>query len=236
MKKTILMLMMLCLCTAISARTYVLVTGVSRYPDEANNLRQSTKDADSFKKVMLKQTNDVTILTSKYANHDNILQKYRIIANRAKAGDRIVFYFSGHGSPGCIRAYDRKVLYDELITIAHNSKASEKIFFIDACHAGSVGESSTNYQMQGKEGMIFFMSSRADEYSQENPLIGASTFTQAIVKGLLGKSDVNGDRKITVMELFQYAYSDVVNRSTTVCQHPQLIAPKGNLDSVIARW
>lgn len=236
MKKTCLLLLLLCLCASLSARTYVLVTGVSRYEDEANNLRQTTKDAESFRKVMLKQTKDVTILTSKYANHDNILQKYRTIANRAKEGDRIVFYFSGHGSPGCIRAYDRKILYDELVTIAHNSKASEKVFFIDACHAGSVADNSNSYQMQGKEGMIFFMSSRADEFSQESSIIGASTFTQAIVKGLLGKSDTNGDRKVTVMELFQYAYTDVVNRSSTVKQHPQLIAPKGSLESVIANW
>lgn len=239
MKKTFLFCMLLCFCAVLNARTYVLAAGVSSYADSRNNLRMSADDATEFAKVMKKQTKDVVVVTSKYANHDNILQKYRAIANRAKDGDRIIFYFSGHGSPGAINSYDRAIKYDELVSLAHNSKATEKVFIIDACHSGSVTDASTSYQMQGKEGMIFFMSSRADEYSQENPLVGTSTFTQAIIKGLLGKSDANSDRKITILELFQYVYSDVVNRGTQSEAHPQhpvLIAPKGCLDSVIARW
>ncbi len=59
------------LCASVAnARTYALVTGVSRYDIEEANLAQSTKDAKAFRDVLLKQTPDVTILTSKYANRD----------------------------------------------------------------------------------------------------------------------------------------------------------------------
>ena len=42
----------------MQARTFVLVTGVSNYGDEANNLAQTTKDAKNFAKVMSTQTKD----------------------------------------------------------------------------------------------------------------------------------------------------------------------------------
>lgn len=245
MKKviSIIVIALTVVITAKAQRTYVLVTGVSNYGNSDDNLRQTTKDAKAFKVVMEQHTKDVTILTSKYANYDNILEKLRVICNRATSEDRVVFFFSGHGTPGGIVAYDKVISYGELANMLSRSRAKEKICFVDACHAGSVvSRSSGKYELADGgsdiEDMVFFMSSRADEYSAENQWLGAGHFTQALLKGLRGKADVDGDRKITVMELFRYIYKDVKHstRNSPRPQHPQLIAPKSMYDMAVVEW
>lgn len=231
------------LCASVAnARTYALVTGVSRYDIEEANLAQSTKDAKAFRDVLLKQTPDVTILTSKYANRNNIMEKLRAICNRAQKGDRIIFFFSGHGDNGFLLTSDMKPLYySDLVEALSSTDASEVICFIDACFAGSVANSASQVNasdtstLKPKDGHIYFVSCRADEKSAEAPWVGQGFFTQALLKGFRGKGDYNHDRKVTAMELFKYIHADVVRRSRKG-QHPVLIAPKGMLDTVVADW
>ena len=231
MKKLILSLIA-CLALGISlnARTFVLVTGVSRYANENSNLEQTTKDAKRFKQLMETQTKDITLLTSKYVTSANVLEKLRAIANRAQSGDRIVFFYSGHGMEGAMYGYDGPIWYEDIIDVLNTSAASEKICFIDACHAGTMTKvddtkGSSAWKSKVKPGQAFFVACRPDEYSYENPFVGAGFFTQALLKGLQGKSDKNSDKKITIKELFDYIYGDVVKRSKNE-QHPQLQAPQ----------
>ncbi len=226
---------------SINARTFVLSVGVSSYQNSDNNLSQTTKDAKQFKAVMGNYTKDITILTSKYATKDNILEKLRAISNRAQNGDKIIFYFSGHGYPGGIVAHDRRVAYQEINDVLAKSEASAKMCFVDACHAGSVGDVCDNsraYKAPTTGNIIYMMSSRADEYSIENPWVGHGFFTQALLKGLRGKADANRDKKITVKELFNYVYNDVQHTTANMnaSQHPQLIGVKEIADAVVIDW
>lgn len=236
----VLFLVIAAVCTSLSARTYALVIGVSNYGNEENNLAQTTKDAKAFKEVMLTQTKDVTLLTSKYANKSNIMAKLKNICSTAKSSDRIVFYYSGHGMSGGIYCYDGLISYTELVNALSKSSAKYKICFIDACHAGTAasatqGGKTVETAVKGQSDQIFFVGCRSDEYSFENPWVGAGFFTQALIKGMRGKSDTNADKKITVLELFKYIYSDVVSRSQSL-QHPQLIASKSLYDVVVFTW
>lgn len=244
MKRVFLFSVIISLSLSVYAQnTYVLVTGVSRYAEQANNLHQTTKDATSFKAVMDKQTPNVSILTSKYANHDNVLAKLSSICKQAKKNDRVVFYFSGHGFPGGIMAYDNPIYYNELTKILASSAARDKVVYVDACHAGSVVKNNGgSYEVvraaASQDNMIFFMACRGDEYSVEGNWVGAGYFTQSLLKGLRGKADRNGDRAISVIELFKYVYNDVYNRTRkmSIRQHPQLIAPKNCRENILARW
>lgn len=233
------MLLAILSVAGLQARTFVLVTGVSNYGDEDVNLSQTTKDAKRFKEVMATQTKDITLLTSKNVTRDNVLEKLRALCNRAGKGDRIIFFYSGHGMPGAICGYDQAIAYTDLISTLSASEASEKICFIDACHAGSMAQKAVddNWKktIKDKKGQIFFVSCRADEYSTENPFIGAGYFTQALLKGLRGKADKDSNREITVIELFRYIYGDVMKRSKEQ-QHPQLIAPQSMYDVVVTKW
>ncbi len=226
---------------AINARTFVLCLGVSNYQDSELNLSQTTKDAKQFKAVMGNHTGDISILTSSYANKANILEKLKALCNRAQKGDKIVLFFSGHGYPGGILAYDKTITYQEINDMLVRSEASAKICFVDACHAGSVSQvrdQSKTYKAPTTGNIIYMMSSRADEYSAEHPWMGHGFFTQSLLKGLRGKADANGDRKLTIMELFNYVYNDVQQTTSKMktSQHPQLIGVKEMAETVIAEW
>lgn len=239
MKRTITTIFTLILFTIVcSARTFVLATGVSNYGNEEVNLSQTTKDAKRFKEVMSSQTQDITLLTSKNVTKSNVLEKLRAICNRAQKGDQIIFFYSGHGMPGAICGYDQPIFYEDIVNILASSSASQKICYIDACHAGSMAKTTdTDWTKNVKElkDQIFFVSCRADEYSSESPFLGAGYFTQALLKGLRGKSDSDNNKEITVIELYKYIYGDVLKRSRKK-QHPQLIAPKSLYDVVVAKW
>lgn len=240
MKKIIIALLLGVLSiTALQARTFVLVTGVSNYGQEDANLGQSTKDAKRFKEVMEAQTKDITLLTSSNVTKANVLEKLKAICNRAQKGDRIIFFYAGHGMPGAICAYDQPIAYDDLISTLSESQASEKICFIDACHAGTMAKNynddNWSNSVKSYPGQIFFVACRPDEYSSEHEILGAGFFTQALLKGLRGKADKNNNRQVTVLELFKYVYGDVLKRSKGE-QHPQLIAPKSTYDIVLTKW
>lgn len=226
--------------TTIEARTFVLATGVSNYGREDANLNQTTKDAKRFKEVMETQTNDITILTSKNVTKANVLEKLRAICNRAQKGDQVVFFYSGHGMPGAICGYDSPIKYDDIVEILSGSEASAKICYIDACHAGSMKNSSKTYDGWAEDSktyndQVFFVSCRSDELSSEHPFLGAGLFTQALIKGLRGKSDKDGNKEVTVIELFKYIHGDVIKHSNGK-QHPQLIAPQNMHDVVVSKW
>ncbi len=224
---------------SVNARTFALIAGVSNYGVEDANLSQTTKDAKAFKQLLSKQTKDITLLTSTYANHDNILEKLRAICNRAQNGDRIIFYFSGHGNKGYLLTSDIKPLYyTEIANILNTTKASDVICFIDACFAGTLASGTTvqsTASLSNHDGHAYFVSCRPTETSKEAAWVGQGFFTQALLIGLRGKCDYDHNKEITVLELFKYIHADVTRRSLKG-QHPQLIAPKGMHDKVIFDW
>ena len=240
MKRTLLSLILaLFAVVGINARTFVLITGITDYPGKVNDLRFSTKDAKEFKSLMSKQTNDIVLLTSSNVTKPKVLDYYKKMCNAAKRGDRIIFYFSGHGVTNGMALYDVIMPYADLIALAAQSEASEKVFYLDTCLSGSILDAVKGYDWskskRGKNDLIIFASSRPDENSRENKYTGQSLFTQALLKGLRGKADTDGNKKIDVTELFKYIYQDVMSHSDNKI-HPQLIAPQELQQSVLYVW
>lgn len=239
MKRISLLLFATLISIGVNAqKTYALLTGVSNYGVQGANLQNTTKDVKQLKKVLDKQGMIVTTLTSSNATIPNMEKKLNAIIQLAKPEDKIIFFFSGHGDTGQILAYGPEAFYyRDLMKILSKAKTTEVFCFIDACMSGSV--SPTEYDwVDAHKGVSFMMSSRADEYSTENNWIGHGFYTQALLKGLRGKADINDDRKITLMELFRYVYNDVTarTRNNNQTQHPMLIGPSSSHDTVITRW
>jgi hypothetical protein len=60
------------------------------------------------------------------------------------------------------------------------------------------------------EGNIYITSSSGDENSQEADHLEASFFTHHLTSALRGAADVSGDRKVTLMEAYNYAFNHTV--------------------------
>lgn len=238
---SVIAILLLALIGANAQKTYVLLAGVSNYGDEQLNLYNTTKDVKQLKKVFDNQHATTAIVTSQYANHDNIVKKLNAIVKLSKDEDKIVFFFSGHGTPGGFVTSDRTLFnYQELVDILSKAKARHVVCLIDACMSGSVKTISANNFGCGSNNpqMTFMASSDGTEVSGESSMVGHGYFTKALLKGLRGMCDRDSDKQITLIELFNYVYSDVTARTkgTEKQQHPQLIGPASMHGLVMASW
>lgn len=242
MKK--LFLLVIALLIAVSgayARTFALASGISNYgPRNLNMLAQSTKDAKSMAALWKASIPDVSLLTGSNANTANIKKTLSKMAVSAGPDDQILYFFSGHGGKNVICLYDQNYEYYNLLSILSQSKCKNILVIIDACESGSLLNAVQKLKSQNKwrGNIACIVSSRASENSIETPIVGAGFLAQGIMKGFRGKADANGDRKLTVKELFNYAFNDVTTRAQRMGkeQHPQLLAPKTMQENVIWTW
>ncbi len=113
------------------------------------------------------------------------------------------------------------------------SAASFRLLILDACRSGALtrvkgGTPIPPFDIHlgervAGEGAVFLTSSSASEDSQESDEIKGSFFTHALVSGLLGAADANGDGRVTLDETYRYAYEATLrasSRSMAGIQHP----------------
>lgn len=244
MKTKVLILLFTLISFGVQAqKTYVLLTGVSNYGTKDNNLHNSTKDVKSLKTIFESQKAIVGVLTGKNVTRDNLEKKLNAIVQLAKPEDKIIFFFSGHGMIGGFVAYGPDIIsYSYLTDIFSKAKTRNVFCFIDACMSGSSAASAVEGETEDRyifnKNITFVSSSRILEQSIENDWVGHGFFTQALLKALRGKADVNQDRNITLMELFNYIYNDVTARTNKgeKTQHPQLIGPSSLYETIITSW
>jgi hypothetical protein len=118
-------------------------------------------------------------------------------------------------------------------------RAKRMVILIDACHSGGVdtGQATSARQLERYENTTFSMyaeklfsgegralltSSDVNEVSEEGKKWGHGVFTWAILEGLRGTADVNGDRSITTGELFDFV-SNKVREETSGRQNPRAL-------------
>ena len=217
-------------------KTYVLLTGVNNYGTGENNLNFPVKDAKELKQIFDRRGATVAMLTSKYVTKENINKKLDAIIKLAKPEDKIIFFFSGHGTPGAFCCYKFDLYkYSDLAEKLSKARTSKVFCFIDACHSGSARFATNEQTGLGAVKPVFCIACRPQEYSFEKFLIDNGVFTQALTKGLRGKADYNNNRSITLFELFKYIHSDVIQK-TQDKQHPQLIGSQNLYDTVLIKW
>ncbi|EKO3677768.1 MULTISPECIES: caspase family protein [Gammaproteobacteria] len=123
-----------------------------------------------------------------------------------------LLYFSGHGyikSTGGYLVttdatrYDEGVSMDDILALANQSRARNKVVIFDCCHSGAMGSPSLsgNGTAQLAEGMSVLTASRDSEYALESN--GAGVFTSLLIDALKGgAADIRGN--ITPGSLYAY--------------------------------
>jgi uncharacterized caspase-like protein len=182
----------------------------------------------------------IELLTGKQATRANILAAINNTFAKANENDAVIFYFSGHGSKNAFITYEYEgnarnrnglLSHKELYEAIEKSKARYKYVIADACHAGNFAgtdtirveiHKSTFYQAfeQSRKGFAMLLSCKYDEHAREYENdIRQGIFTYCLLKGLQGESDVNKDRVISVIELFDYVFYNV-RKYTKGAQNP----------------
>lgn len=259
-KLVLLLAIFLGVSVSLSAyeNTYAVVIGVADYKNYTpgdGNLNYTINDATSFATFLKSKKGgsvpaaNIVLLTDAQASKANIIAKAKNLFAKAKKNDRVIFYFSGHGSKGCFVPYDVGIMggnllyFDEVKSIFRCAKCNTKLLFADACFSGSMKTEllSNNKQKKSLEKSIkaasnmniaVMMSCQDDEFSIESADLGQGVFTYYLMKGLGGKANRDGNKYITIQELYYYVYHKVQDK--TINQTPQLFG-KFDLRLVVAK-
>ncbi|MBR6282864.1 MAG: caspase family protein [Muribaculaceae bacterium] len=232
-----------------SANTHTLIAAINHYDRCPNGSAQSAlsfsiSEAKKMKKFMSKnkRSQTVTLLADEHATHDGILGQLTKLCGEAQNGDRIFFFFMGHGAGnGSFCAWDKDFSTMQMMKIFATSKASQIFVFIDACYSGSAEQQYRLFEQYNdiNPQVVFFASSAANERSwvdSENSINVNNYFTRGVSNALHGACDKNQDRAVTIEELYNYVFQYVTERSEGI-QHPKLVtSAKNNNNSIVISW
>jgi Caspase domain len=153
---------------------------------------------------------------------------------RAASGETVlIVYYSGHADAESLHLGATQLDLEEVEQLVRGSAARFRLLVLDACRSGALTrvkggtpippfEIRLGERVPG-EGAVFLTSSSASEDSQESDDIKGSFFTHALVSGLLGAADENGDGRVTLDEAYRYAYEATLRASSRTLagmQHP----------------
>ena len=222
-------------------RGYAVVIGISGYKNLPNEpLPFAEKDAQNIYSVLIGKEGgnlgfeNVVKLIGPDATLSRIQDTLeRWLPSQAKATDRVVVFFVGHGlvdkdGRGYLAPYDidpndmSRTGYsmDRLgEVLSHNVKAKWKMLLTDACHSGKITVNSTNEKVNEvfaglPQGFVTLTSSRASQSSYEDRELagGNGVFSYFLARGWLGEADADpADGKVTADELIDYVRREVRN-------------------------
>jgi len=159
-----------------------------------------------------------------------------------KRDDLLLLYFSGHGlrndqgqlflavNDTEISILEATSIRAEFLTSAmNNSRSQRQLLILDCCNSGAFAHGSKSVSAVGKSmgiaaafegsgfGRVVLTATDATQYAWEgDKVIGdteKSVFTHFLIEGLKGDADRNGDGRIDVDELYDFAYEQVVRRT-----------------------
>jgi hypothetical protein len=222
-----------------TTRRFGIFIGANNGGRERVTLRYAVTDARSMLNVFREMggigSDDYILLVEPSVREINSrLDAIHTQVLRARGTNRrteIIFYYSGHSDEEGLLLNREKYSYRELRDRINNIPADMRIVILDSCASGAFtrlkgGEPALPFLFDSSftaEGHAFLTSSSANEVSQESDRIGASFFTHSLVAGLRGAADSVGDGRVTLNELYRFAYAETIARTETSLfgtQHP----------------
>jgi hypothetical protein len=244
---------------------WALIVGIEKYRDLPAP-PGALADAQRFKKLVSETfgvpPDQIIEAVDTHAGKSDIEKHLGALGKRVRAGDRVYFFFSGHGAPDASNGTSYLVPYDgdpsaleesalPLATVLDKlgkTKAKEVIAFVDSCFSGSGGRSVLpagarplvklkEVQPSAASVMLFSAASGA-EISGPNETGKGGVFSDYLVEGLgTGRADMDGDGQISLKELADWVKPRVSREAQKAgrTQTPN-VATSAEQDKVIVGW
>ena len=178
--------------------------------------------------ALLRGANAESVRSTLIAFNDRIRQ-----VSSSPDTDVVLFvYYSGHADLERLHLAGTALNMKELAQLVRGSAAQFRLVVLDACHSGSLTRAKgakvrpafeLPADQSAGEGVAFLTATAANEDAQESDALRGSFFTHALVSGLLGAADNNGDGKVVLDEAYRYAYEATLratSRTLAGTQHP----------------
>ncbi len=220
-----------------AVRRIALVAGANDGGPERMMLQYATRDAETLAGVLVELGGvapgdanllldpDRAALERAFDQLGSDLEQAAVHARRTE----VLVYYSGHADDRGLLLGSERFTYAELRSELEALPADVRIAVVDACASGALVRDKGGTPVQpflldestALEGHAILTSSSADEAAQEADRIEASFFTHALVTGLRGGADVNGDALVTLNEAYHFAYSETLARTEVTARGPQ---------------
>ena len=217
---------------------YGLYIGSNNGGKNQERLLYAGTDAIAFQKIMteiggISKSNGILLLDPSKEDVDNafeiisgLMQKNNKDAKRSE----FVFYYSGHSDESSLILGKSKYDYSSLKASITNVPSDVHVVILDSCYSGNFirtkgGSKQKPFLVDDSsvvKGHAYLSSSSSQEASQESDEIGSSFFTNAMINGLRGAADSSGDKKVTLNELYSYAFNETLSKTENTAdpQHP----------------
>ncbi len=246
----------------MSDRLALIIANSEFDDSKLSRLVAPDRDAEALAKVLrdpaLGGFDDVTLLVDE--KEPVVRRRIARLYHRRRRGDLLLLYYSGHGvrdeRSGELYLATRDTEMDIASATAldagfvrgqiDRSNSRRKVVVLDCCHSGAFAEAKAalGSSAGAREalvgngyGRVILTASNALEFAWEgDKLLGeaeTSVFTHFLVEGIrTGAADLNGDGQISLDELFDYVYGQVIASSK---QTPQKSALKVEGQIIIAQ-
>lgn len=154
-------------------KKYALLVGIN-YENTNDELKGCINDVEKLKETLESKFQyhgqHITTLLESQCTRNNILNEFSQLLQKAKAGDKVFFSFSGHGysyhdynrdendgKDELVITIDRKGIFDDefkRIIMQHLKKDVTLVAIFDNCHSGTILDLPYQYFKNDKESMI----------------------------------------------------------------------------------
>ncbi|MEM7205668.1 MAG: caspase family protein [Planctomycetota bacterium] len=196
---------------------------------------------------------NVALLLNTEASRHEIQRQMRRLREKASAGDRLIVFFAGFGGAANTRdgrrdaflipadlsstnigegAISLTELCDQL---RRDAADCEAVVLIDASFAGdrpgrtlSIGDKPVGGDLQSilrpDDKHLLWLASQPGEAAFESPEDGHGVFTNALLTGLGGTANTDGDDRIDLVELRSFVGRQLAERSAVIATEAQIPA------------
>jgi len=232
---------------------FALIIGNAEYTDPGlAQLTAPGKDAEDFARVL--NSTDICAFdhVNILLNQPEFVVREAIdeFFDQKKPDDLLVLYFSGHGvrdelgalylavkNTNRFRLRSTAIKSDFIREAMDQSRSKRQVLIMDCCNSGAFAQGTkaatgvsigTASAFEAGYGRIIMTASDSTQFAWEGDRVMGETdnslFTHFLVEGLEGEADMDGDGRITVDELYDYAYEKV--RVVTPKQTPSKFSSK----------
>ena len=202
-------------------------------------LRYAVSDARSVSRVFtdmggINQGDNYLIVepaVSDINRHLDIISRELSSSRRNYQRTELVFYYSGHSDEDGLLLNRERYSYRDLREKINSLNTDMRVVILDSCSSGAITRAKGGVKTRpflfdssvSAEGYAFLTSSSENESSQESDSIESSYFTHSLVAGLRGAADTVGDGRVTLNEIYRFAYNETLAKTETSvygAQHP----------------
>ena len=227
-----------------------VIAGANLGGPEDEALRYAETDARRVRDLLVdlgEVRSDRAILTVG-GGPDDLLQALTEARGRAaeiqRTGRRIILlvYFSGHGDEDGLHFPRGTLPLSRFRAEIARVPADLRVAFLDACRSAGREKGVRRgppfdlaVSADAPRGNVEMRASSSGEAAQESDELSGAVFTHFLLSGMRGAADADGDGRVTLSELYSYAYRRTLFRSGAgpVLQHPSLTADLSGAGEVV---